>query len=50
MHTEDELDRALEQAQKNKKLSLIEIHLDRLDCSDSLKEAGEAMAKSNQLK
>jgi TPP-dependent 2-oxoacid decarboxylase len=49
VHTEDQLDHALEQALKSDKLTLVEIHLERFDCSDSLKEAGEAMAKTNKL-
>lgn len=49
VHTEDQLDQALEHALKSDKLTLIEVHLDRFDCSDSLKEAGEAMAKTNKL-
>ena len=47
--TEDELEEALEIAQKMSKLALIEVHLDKFDCSNSLKRAGESMAKTNQL-
>ena len=34
---------------QRKELVFIEIHLGRLDCSDSLKRAGETMARTNRL-
>lgn len=44
VRTEGELEQALEKAQNNyKSLSLIEIHLDRLDCSVGVKRLGEAI-------
>lgn len=49
VRTEDELEAALQIASKSDKLCLIEIHTDRMDCSSSLKTAGEAMARSNKL-
>lgn len=44
VRTEGELEDALEKARRNKGLSLIEVHLDRLDCSESLRRACEQMA------
>jgi indolepyruvate decarboxylase len=48
--TEQELEEALDQALDCSKLCMIEVHMGRFDCSSSLKQAGEAMAKSNKLK
>ncbi|MEE9515043.1 MAG: thiamine pyrophosphate-dependent enzyme, partial [Candidatus Brocadiales bacterium] len=44
VRTEGELEGALEKARRNKGLSLIEVHFDRLDCSESLRRACEQMA------
>jgi indolepyruvate decarboxylase len=44
VYTEGELEEALEKAQENRCLSLIEVHFDRMDCSDSLRRACEQMA------
>ncbi|MCQ4573853.1 MAG: thiamine pyrophosphate-binding protein [Candidatus Brocadiales bacterium] len=44
VHTEGDLEDALETAKKNQGLSLIEVHFDRMDCSDSLRRACEQMA------
>lgn len=44
--TEQQLEEALDCS----KLCMIEVHMGRFDCSSSLKQAGEAMAKSNKLK
>lgn len=49
VYTEDQLEEALSKAAKSDKLCLIEIHTDRMDCSQSLKLAGAAMAKTNKL-
>ncbi len=50
VHTEGELEEVLKKVEKNDVLSLVEIHFERLDCSSSLKRAGEQMAKKNKLK
>lgn len=44
VRTEGELEDALRKARENKGFSLIEVHLDRLDCSESLRRACEQMA------
>ncbi len=44
VRTEGELEDALEKARRNKGLSLVEVHFDRLDCSESLRRACEQMA------
>jgi indolepyruvate decarboxylase len=49
VHTEGELEVALEQAVGADRLVFIEIHTGRFDCSDSLRRAGEAMARTNKL-
>ena len=41
VHTEGQLEEALAQAAESDQLVFIEIHTDRLDCSESLKKAGE---------
>jgi indolepyruvate decarboxylase len=49
--TEDQLENALKQAEKQMKtdLTFIEIHTDRMDASEPMKEAGKAMAKKNYI-
>lgn len=49
VRTEGELEMALEQASAADGLAFIEIHTGRLDCPESLRSAGRAMAKTNQL-
>jgi indolepyruvate decarboxylase len=49
VHTEGQLEAALVQADRAKELVFIEIHTERFDCSESLRRAGEAMAKTNKL-
>jgi indolepyruvate decarboxylase len=49
VHTEGELENAVDMAVKSDSLVFIEIHTDRLDCSESLRSAGRSMAKINQL-
>ncbi len=49
VHTEAELEAALAQATLCNEFMLIEIHTERFDCPDSLRIAGKAMAKTNQL-
>lgn len=49
VRTEGELEMALEQASAADGLSFIEIHTGRFDCPESLRSAGRAMAKTNQL-
>lgn len=49
VHTEGELEDALGQAAKTDDLVFIEIHTGRFDCPESLRRAGQAMAKINQL-
>jgi TPP-dependent 2-oxoacid decarboxylase len=49
VHTEGELEAALGQAAKTDRLVFIEIHTGRLDCPESLRRAGQAMAKTNKL-
>jgi TPP-dependent 2-oxoacid decarboxylase len=49
VHTEGELEAALEQAATAEELVFIEVHTDRLDCPEALLSAGRSMAKSNQL-
>ncbi len=44
VYTEGDLEEALEKARKNQELSLIEVHFDKMDCSDSLRRACEQMA------
>ncbi len=43
VHTEGELEAALEKAKQNDKLSFIEIHLDRLDYSVGVKRLGQTL-------
>ena len=49
VRTEGELEDALCQAASADELVFIEIHTGRLDCPESLRSAGRAMAKTNQL-
>ena len=49
VHTEGELEDALEKAAAADTLVFIEIHTDRLDCPESLRSAGRSMAKINHL-
>jgi indolepyruvate decarboxylase len=49
VRTEGELEAALEQAATADGLVFIEVHTGRLDCPESLRRAGRAMAKTNQL-
>lgn len=47
--TEGELEEALTKAATADDLVFIEIHTGRLDCPESLRSAGQSMAKTNQL-
>ena len=49
VRTEGELEAALEKAAAADGLVFIEVHTGRLDCPESLRRAGRAMAKTNQL-
>jgi len=49
VRTEGELEAALVKAAAADELVFIEIHTGRLDCPESLRSAGRAMAKANQL-
>lgn len=49
VRTEGELEEALTKAATADDLVFIEIHTGRLDCPESLRSAGQAMAKTNQL-
>ena len=49
VRTEGELETALEKAAAADGLVFIEVHTARLDCPESLRRAGRAMAKTNQL-
>ena len=49
VHTEGELEEALTKAATADDLVFIEIHTGRLDCPESLRSAGQSMAKTNQL-
>jgi indolepyruvate decarboxylase len=49
VRTEGELEEALTKAATADGLVFIEIHTDRLDCPESLRSAGQAMAKTNHL-
>ena len=49
VHTEGELEDALKEAAKSDSLVFIEIHIDRMDCPESLRSAGRSMAKINKL-
>ncbi|MDP2036835.1 MAG: thiamine pyrophosphate-dependent enzyme, partial [Ignavibacteria bacterium] len=49
VRTEGELEEALTKANKADELVFIEIHTDRLDCPNSLRSAGQSMAKTNNL-
>lgn len=49
VRTEDELEAALTKAATADGLVFIEIHTGRMDCPESLRSAGRAMAKTNQL-
>jgi indolepyruvate decarboxylase len=49
VHTEGELEDALEKAAATDSLVFIEIHTGRLDCPESLRSAGRSMAKASQL-
>ncbi|CEL94316.1 unnamed protein product [Vitrella brassicaformis CCMP3155] len=47
--TEGQLEDALAKTKTANDLCFIEVHMPRWDCSDSLRAAGEAMAKNNSL-
>ena len=49
VHTEGELENALDKAATADGLVFIEIHTGRLDCPEALRSAGRSMAKTNQL-
>jgi len=49
VRTESQLEAALAQAAVASELVFIEIHTERFDCSESLRRAGEAMARTNKL-
>ncbi|MGC8638329.1 MAG: alpha-keto acid decarboxylase family protein [Isosphaeraceae bacterium] len=49
VHTERQLEEALAKANNADELVFIEIHTERFDCSESLRRAGEAMARTNRL-
>lgn len=49
VHTEGELENALDISAKADCLVFIEIHTDRMDCPESLRSAGRSMAKINKL-
>ena len=49
VHTEGELEAALDQAATAEELVFIEVHTGRLDCPEALLSAGRSMAKTNQL-
>jgi indolepyruvate decarboxylase len=49
VHTEGELEDALVKAASADCLVFIEVHTGRLDCPESLRSAGKAMAKMNKL-
>ena len=49
VRTEGELEEALAKAATADDLVFIEIHTGRLDCPESLRSAGQSMAKTNQL-
>jgi indolepyruvate decarboxylase len=47
--TEGQLEEALAHADESNQFVFIEIHTGRLDCSESLKKAGETMARTNKI-
>jgi indolepyruvate decarboxylase len=49
VHTEGELEDALDKAVSADSLVFIEIHTGRMDCPDALRSAGKSMAKINQI-
>ena len=49
VRTEGQLEEALAKAAGAGELVFIEIHTERFDCSESLRRAGEAMARTNKL-
>jgi indolepyruvate decarboxylase len=49
VRTEGELEEALARAASSEGLTFIEVHTGRLDCSEALRRAGAAMARTNQL-
>ncbi len=49
VHTEGELEDALDKAANADDLVFIEIHTDQMDCPESLRSAGRSMAKINKL-
>lgn len=49
VRTEGELEAALERAATADGLVFIEVHTERMDCPESLRSAGRAMAQTNQL-
>jgi indolepyruvate decarboxylase len=49
VRTEGELEDALVKASATDSLVFIEIHTERLDCPESLRSAGQSMAKANRL-
>jgi TPP-dependent 2-oxoacid decarboxylase len=49
VHTECDLETALEKTAETEGLVFIEVHTGRMDCPESLRSAGRSMAKSNHL-
>ena len=49
VHTEGQLEDALARAAGSDELVFIEIHIERFDCSDAMRRAGESMARTNKL-
>jgi indolepyruvate decarboxylase len=49
VHTQGELENALDKAATADGLVFIEIHTERLDCPEALRSAGRSMAKTNHL-
>ena len=48
VHTEDELEKALVTAEKHTQLTFIEIHTDKFDFGDTMRQAGAALAESSK--
>lgn len=48
VHTEGELEKALQFAESNHELTFIEIHTDRFDFGETLRQAGAALAESSK--
>jgi indolepyruvate decarboxylase len=49
VHTEGELEEALDRAAAADGVVFIEVHTGRLDCPEALRSAGRSMAKINHL-